>query len=162
MYKLSPLFGGGPMTLQDFRQVVGRYASVSLQDRVKIWARLICLQPILKAIDQHIPTTSGRLIDLGCGYGLVSLLVALRRNQRILGVEASPSRFAIANKAAHDLHHVTFQRGDIAQVHVQSGDAILLIDVLYIFSDEIQQQILTNCAHALNGIFQKGQIWRWR
>ena len=129
--------------------MVGRYASASLQERVKIWARLICLQPILKAIDQHIPTTSGRLIDLGCGHGLVSLLVASRRRQTILGIEMSPSRFAIAKKAAHDLSHVTFQHGDIAQMRIPLGDAILLIDVLFLFSDETQQRILANCAHAL-------------
>lgn len=150
LYRLSRLFGDGPMLRRDVRWLIRRYNHAPLWEQVKIWARLICLQPILKAIDEHVPATAERLVDLGSGYGLISLMVALRRNTRVLGIEASPVRFAIAEEAARDLAQVTFQCGDAAQMPVPSGDVLLLIDILSFFPDEIQRHILTACADSLN------------
>ena len=138
------------MTLQDVRWIINRFRSAPLREQVKIWARLMCLQPILKAMDQHIPVTSERLVDLGSGYGLISLIIELRRNATMLGIEASPVRLAIAKRAASNLGKVTFQRGDVAQMPIPSGDALLLIDILSFFSDETQRHILTACADSLN------------
>ena len=154
LYSLSHLFDQGPISPHDFGQVIERYASLPLRHQLQVWGRLICLQPILKAIDQHIPVTEGTIVDLGCGYGLVSLLVASCRNQAILGIEASPAQMAMAQRAGRGLQRVTFQCGNIAQMLIPPSAAILLIDVLYLFSDETQQQILTNCGQALipNGV----------
>ena len=68
----------------------------------------------------------------------------------MLGIEASPVRLAIAKRAASNLGKVTFQRGDVAQMPIPSGDALLLIDILSFFSDETQGHILTACADSLN------------
>ncbi|MCZ6681418.1 MAG: methyltransferase domain-containing protein [Candidatus Poribacteria bacterium] len=149
LHQLSHLFGDGPISLQDFRVLTERYASLPLIDQIQIWGRLICLQPILKAINRYIPTTDGVMVDLGCGYGLVSLLVASQRNQAILGIEASPSRLAIAQQAACGLQDVTFRCGDITQATVPPSAVILLIDVLFLFPDEVQRGVLTKCSHAL-------------
>lgn len=150
LYKLSHLFGDGPMVLRDVSWLINRYTHAPFREQVKVWARLICLQPILKAIDRYVPVTAERLVDLGSGYGLVSLIVGLRRNARILGIEASPARFAIAKEAARDLGQVTFQHGDVAQMPVPSGDALLLIDILSFFPGDTQRHILTACADSLN------------
>ncbi|MDE0184689.1 MAG: class I SAM-dependent methyltransferase [Candidatus Poribacteria bacterium] len=149
LYRLSYLFGEGPMALPDVRWLMNRYTHTAVRERVKIWARLICLQPILKAIDRHVPDTAERLVDLGSGYGLISLMAALRRKARILGIEASPVRVAIAKMAARELGQVTFQCGDVAQIPVPPGDALLLIDILSYFTDETQGQILAACADSL-------------
>ena len=138
------------MTLQDVRWLINRFRSAPFRDQLKIWARLICLQPILKAIDEHVMVASERSVDLGSGYGIVSLIMGLRRNARILGIEASPVRIAIAKEAARDLAQVTFQCGDVAQMPVPSGDALLLIDILSFFPDETQRHIVTACADSLN------------
>ena len=121
------------MTLQDVRWIINRFRSAPLREQVKIWARLMCLQPILKAMDRHVPVTSERLVDLGSGYGLISIIIGLRRNATMLGIEASPARLAIAKRAASNLGKVTFQRGDVAQMPIPSGDALLLIDILSFF-----------------------------
>ena len=142
------------MTAQDFRQTMDCYISLPLQNQLQIWARLLCLPPILKAVDEYIPMTSDRLLDLGCGYGLVSLLLGNRRKQEIVGIEASPLRFSIAQQATAGIEHVTIQHGDIVEAEIPLSDGILLIDVLCLFPDDIQQQILIKCASALanNGI----------
>ena len=117
---------------------------------MKVWARLICLKPVLKAIEQHVPLDAERLVDLGSGYGLVSALTALRRKSKILGIEASPSRLSIARQATtRHIQNVSFQQGDIAQIHLPPSDAILLIDVLCLFADDAQAHVLANCAKAL-------------
>ena len=117
---------------------------------MKVWARLICLKPVLKAIEQHVPLDAERLVDLGSGYGLVSALTALRRKSKILGIEASPSRLSIARQATtRHIQNVSFQQGDIAQIHLPPSDAILLIDVLCLFADDAQAHVLANCANAL-------------
>ena len=117
---------------------------------MQVWARLICLQPVLRAIEQHVPHFAERLIDLGSGYGLVSVLTAMRRGRAVLGIEASPSRFAIARQATTGhFPNVSFQQGDIAQISLPPSDAILLIDVLCLITDEAQAVVLENCANAL-------------
>ena len=117
---------------------------------MQVWARLICLQPVLRAIEQHVPHSAERLIDLGSGYGLVNTLIALRRECMILGIEASPSRLAIARQATTGhIPNVSFQQGDIAQISLPSSDAVLLIDVLCLLTDDTQAHVLENCANAL-------------
>lgn len=150
LYIASRSFGVGPLTRQDFRQVTQLYSSLPLTARMQVWARLICLQPVLEAIEQYVPLDAARLVDLGSGYGLVSALTALRRKNTILGIEASPSRLAIAQQAtAGRFQNVSFQYGDISQISLPPSDAILLIDVLCLFANDAQAHVLANCANAL-------------
>ncbi len=117
---------------------------------MQVWARLICLQPVMRAIEQHVPHSTERLIDLGSGYGLVSALTALRRDCIVIGIEASPPRLAIARHATtgHILN-VSFQQGDIAQISLPSSDVVLLVDVLCLFTGDAQAHVLENCADSL-------------
>jgi SAM-dependent methyltransferase len=149
LHRLSFLFGAGPLTLAEFRQLIDRYKFLPLQRQILVWARLICLQPIIKTLEQWMPSAPGRVADLGSGFGLVSLLVASRHNRPVWGVEASPSRAAISQQAAVNLKNVAFQSGDIVTTEIQPSGVILLIDVLSFFPDEIQQEILTRCGRAL-------------
>ena len=106
----------------------------------------------MRAIEQHVPHSAERLMDLGSGYGLVSVLTAMRRESTVLGIEASPSRLAIARQATTGhipLPQASFQQGDIAQISPPPSDAILLIDVLCLFADDVQARVLAICANAL-------------
>ncbi len=150
LHSVSCCFGEGPLTRQDFRLITQLYSSLPLTARMHVWARLICLQPVFKAIEQHVPLNAERLVDLGSGYGLVSALTALRRKTTILGIEASLSRVAIARQAsAGRIEHASFQHGDITQHSFPPCDALLLIDVLCLFADDTQAHVLENCANAL-------------
>lgn len=150
LHTASRWFGEGPLTRQDFRQITHLYSSLPLTAQLHVWARLICLQPVLRAIEQHVPHSAERLIDLGSGYGLVSVLTAMRLERTVLGIEASPSRLAIARQAVTGhFPNVSFRQGDIAQISLSPSDAILLIDVLCLFADDDQAHVLENCANAL-------------
>ena len=150
LHTASRWFGEGPLTRQDFREITQLYSSLPLTTQLQVWARLICLQPVIRAIEQRVPRSAERLIDLGSGYGLVSALTALRRESTILGIEASPSRLSIAEQAtAEHIPNVFFQQGDIAQISLPPSDAILLIDVLCLFANDAQAHVLANCGKAL-------------
>ncbi len=151
LHPASRWFGEGPLTRQDFRQITHLYSSLPLTAQLHVWARLICLQPVMRAIEQHVPHSAEWLVDLGSGYGLVSALTALRRESTVLGIEASSSRLAIARQATTGhIPQVSFQQGDIAQISPPPSDAILLIDVLCLFADDAQAHVLSNCANALS------------
>ena len=149
LYQVSRIFGDGPLTSQDCRQIIDSCSSLSFSDQMRVWTRLICLQPILKAINQHIPKTPGRIVDLGSGYGVLSWLLASSRKQEILGIEVSLPRLSIAQQITKDLPNLNFQHGDIANVTVEPSSTILLIDVLCLFPSETQQHILFSCANSL-------------
>ena len=168
LHAASRWFGEGPLTRQDFRQIPHLYSSLPLTAQMQVWARLICLQPVLRAIEQHVPHSAERLIDVGSGYGLVSVLTALRRESTILGIEASPTRLAIARQATTEhIPNLTFQQGDIAQISLPPSDALLLIDVLCLFADDAQAHVLDNCVNALSPggvvlIKDNSTIPRWK
>ena len=149
LYQVSRIFGDGPLTSQDCRQIIDSCSSLSFSDQMRVWTRLICLQPILKAINQHIPKAPGRIVDLGSGYGVLSWLLASSRKQEILGIEVSLPRLSIAQQITKDLPNLNFQHGDIANVTVEPSSTILLIDVLCLFPSETQQHILFSCANSL-------------
>ena len=149
LYQLSRIFGDGPLTSQDCQRIIDCCSSLSFSNQMRIWTRLICLQPILKAINQYVPKVPGRIIDLGSGYGVLSWLLASRRKQEILGIEVSLPRLSIAQQITKDLPNLNFQHGDIANVSVEPSSTILLIDVLCLFPNETQQHILSTCANKL-------------
>ena len=151
LHAASHCFGVGPLTRHEFRTITRLYSSLPLTAQMQVWARLICLQPVLRAIEQHVPHSAERLIDLGSGYGLVSVLTAMRRGRAVLGIEASPSRLAIARQAATGhIPNVSFRQGDIAQISLSPSDVLLLIDVLCLFTDGVQAHVLESCANALS------------
>lgn len=149
LYQLSRIFGEGPLTSQDCRRITDSCSSLSFSDQMRVWTRLICLQPILKAINQYIPTTPGRIVDLGSGYGVLSRLLASNRKQEILGIEVSLPRLSIAQQITKGIQNLTFQHGDIADIALEPSATILLIDVLCLFPSETQQHILFSCADNL-------------
>ena len=103
LYQLSRIFGDGPLTSQDCQRIIDCCSSLSFSNQMRVWTRLICLQPILKAINQYVPTVPGRIIDLGSGYGVLSRLLASSRKQEILGIEVSLPRLSIAQQITKDL-----------------------------------------------------------
>jgi SAM-dependent methyltransferase len=72
----------------------------SLYSRIRFQ---IIPRQILEAIEQHLPAR-GLVVDVGCGFGLFTLYLALRRPQcQFVGVELSAPRVAQATRAAEKL-----------------------------------------------------------
>ncbi|MBX7152201.1 class I SAM-dependent methyltransferase [bacterium] len=149
LYWISQLFGKGPLSRNDFQRIVDACSSQHSTDLVKIFGRLICLQPVMKAVEEHISEREGTVVDLGCGYGLIGILLSMRYRLSVIGMEASLSRLDAARQLSRGLAETRFEHGDIANIQIPPSTAILLVDVLCFFSDDVQKRIISACTESL-------------
>ena len=138
------------MPRREARRALGLYSSVSLRDRLAILARLIfCARPIMRVLEQHLPKR-GLMLDLGCGYGLISHLVSTEYPElAVIGVDASSHRIAVAKRGVGHRKNMEFRVGDVNEVQIPHCDAVMLIDILSMLPYETQERLLTRCYERL-------------
>lgn len=110
-----------------------------------------------------LPST-GRLLDLGCGRGILfSLLIAARRQAEageypagweppppgltFHGIEGRPKVAAAAREALGD--RAVIETGDLRESPLPAADAILLLDVLHYLPADDQRDLLARAVAAL-------------
>jgi len=102
-------------------------------------------------IEKQIPL-KGTVIDIGCGYGLLSNLLALRSEDRhVIGVDLSPRRIKIAQKTVNGRRNIKFYLSDITKLKVWRGgcNAVVASDFLHHISYESQEELLRSCYQTL-------------
>jgi predicted nicotinamide N-methyase len=80
-----------------------------------------------------IPTDAGRVVELGCGLGLPSL-VAARRGARVLAIDrhVAPLAFVRASARANDVTTLSVAAADFRDLALRAPvDLVLLAEVLY-------------------------------
>jgi len=96
-------------------------------------------------IASHVPL-SGKVLDLGSGFGILDIYLALSsRGRRIRGVDFSSRRVKIACAASNRIPNVSFQQSNLLGIDFTGNDCILLIDTLHYFPEPVQNEILENC-----------------
>lgn len=137
------------MNLLQIKTIVKSYEKSLLEDKLKIILRLLfCIKPIIKVIEDYLPK-QGLIIDLGCGYGIISNLIAGSCLQRkIIAVDLSSHRIDVA-KSCHN-ENITFINSDIRKFDIPNCDSILMIDILCMISFYDQLKILSRCYERLN------------
>ncbi|MEO8343831.1 MAG: methyltransferase domain-containing protein [Gallionella sp.] len=119
--------------------------------------------PVYRAIlKKGLLPNEGRLIDLGCGLGILSALLSEACNQHQMGnLDESPPtqnlkfhgvellgwKVAAARQALGD--RATIQQGDIRTFEFPDCSAVILLDVLLYLNAAEQQQILQRIARTL-------------
>lgn len=102
---------GNPYCLQDLEDLTFRFTPQAFvqnhpEQSLKIYQHICQL------------TTSGQknILDLYCGFGITSLLLA-RQGHQVTGIEVNPKaiEFAKANATANHLTSVKFERGDVEE-----------------------------------------------
>jgi 2-polyprenyl-3-methyl-5-hydroxy-6-metoxy-1,4-benzoquinol methylase len=97
---------------------------------------------------------AGRILELGCGHGVFSMLAAMESPSRsVLGLDVDEAKIGHARIAAARAR----QRGADVAVAVAPGgevpdgpwNGIVVVDVLYLLTRDQQQQTLQNCARRL-------------
>ncbi len=151
---------------QELLNILKLYPSLSPMDRLKILLRLIfCVRPILTVLDQNLPK-QGLILDLGCGYGVISHLIS-NINRKVIGIDVASHRIKVAKTSMDQKRNVEFYATDIREFQAPTCDAIIIIDVLYLFSYQDQEQILTKCYENLRNdgilaIKDSGKSPRWK
>ena len=123
------------------------FAGAGLPTRLHVLARtLTCpFTPLM----ERFPAT-GRLLDVGCGHGLLVHLLAKdpsRRHLRIHGIDHDAAKIAIARRAA--VAGVEFSTDRLRHFPESAFDAVAMVDVLYTVRQSAWGEILGGCARVL-------------
>lgn len=90
---------------------------------------------------EKIVSKKGKIIDLGCGDGLLANYLALKSDQRqLLGVDKNLQRLKSADKGLKNTHFIT---GDVLRTKIATSDSILMVHLLHHLSSfETQETII--------------------
>jgi 2-polyprenyl-3-methyl-5-hydroxy-6-metoxy-1,4-benzoquinol methylase len=127
--------------------VLDRYSRESLGTRFYLAVRRVLLS--LPAVEQCLPT-HGRILDAGCGYGLVSIYAAIRGpGRQVRGIDIDASRIEVARRVSAGVPNLSFDVVDLVALKAASVDAVILIDTLHYFDRRTQIELLRACRRAL-------------
>ena len=142
---------------ESYREIVDtiviRYADVSIRDAEAARARLLHdpIYPFL--IQEDVLGSGARVLDLGCGRGLVGVLVGLftraSETRRYLGVDRCDRYIRAARQALEDVPGCTVQTLDLRDFDPPAADVVVLDDVLRFLPFTAQDALLRRLARAL-------------
>ena len=126
-----------PRTQVPHRDAIARVVSAYSDRIVRMYSRArfqIFRQRFLEEIGQYLPH-EGRVLDIGCGFGLFALYFATRSSGRsVRGIDLSARRIETAREAAAGLgaSNATFMVGDARAIErLEPFDAVYLLDVVH-------------------------------
>lgn len=109
----------------------------------------VALEKSYQEFDDLLPR-SGRIYDLGCGYGFLDyFLHAKSSNRTIIGVDYDGEKITVANQSYLKNNHLTFIESDVMKVNVQEADAVVILDVLHYLSAANQQSLIRSSYEGL-------------
>ncbi|MDD5223255.1 MAG: methyltransferase domain-containing protein [bacterium] len=131
-FRAEPVTAGSP---RHHRLVRERYAR--LTPYVRLFARFkLKFDPMFPRLADFVPP-SGRLLDVGCGYGVqAAWLLTLRPGLSVVGLDPDPDRARVTRRVAG-------RRGEIfegAAPNLPAAsapfDGVLLVDIIHYLTDE--------------------------
>jgi len=94
---------------------------------------------------------SGRITDIGCGYGFMSYMLGFLSEDRLItGIDYDEDKIAIANNCPSKTGQFNFMRGDITKMDFGQADAFIISDVLHYFPPAEQKNLLHKCVTSLS------------
>lgn len=130
------------------------YAAAPVSTRCFLWLRQIVTP--YEAIAASLPP-EGRVLDLGCGHGLLAFTAAIARSGRdVVGVDHDLQRILLARAALKRLQihaNLRFEVADLTQTvgSLPSGSlsGIAMIDMLHYFDPDAQESLVRNAQRVL-------------
>lgn len=148
------------------RRVRSLYRGASLPVRAHVAVRwATCPFP---AVAAQLPT-SGRLLEVGCGHGLLALYLALGSPDReVVGIDVDEDKLGSARAAAAGAGlRATFEAVVGAGLPDGPWAGIAIVDVLYLLAADEQRALLRSCAQALSpggvlAVKEMALVPRWK
>jgi len=143
-----------PRAAQTFEapEVFGRHAirkiarALPLFERAYAEVRFSILRPKLLSVMDLLLPEEGRILDVGCGFGLFAAYFGQTdRRRRIVGVDPNARRIDLARRVAGSLglDQHTFHVGDVRDVALQGVfDAVYILDVMHHIPEADQRSVL--------------------
>jgi 2-polyprenyl-6-hydroxyphenyl methylase/3-demethylubiquinone-9 3-methyltransferase len=127
------------------RRALKLYAPLPWAERLLIRARLSSAP--LNQLSARAP--AGKILDLGCGHGLLAALLALDRPDReVIGVDPDERKIKWARTGPGSLPNVAFRVGvveDLSPEFDGFADAVAVADVLYLLPVEQWARFVRSC-----------------
>lgn len=107
----------------------------------------------VEVVHRAVPNR-GRVLEVGCGHGLVSAYLALAAPDRaVTGVDIDDRKIEVAAAACANLRdneaQLSFRHEPAGDVPPGPWDAIVIVDVLYLLSRSAEQALLGACVAQL-------------
>ncbi len=141
-----------PSFAPDAPEIYGRGAIAKIVralppvERAYSIARFSILRPKLLSVMDLLLPEEGRILDVGCGFGLFAAYFGQTQpRRRIVGVDPAARRVELARKVAASLalRDHTFVVGDVRDAAIEGTfDAIYVLDVMHHLPAEDQAQVL--------------------
>ena len=88
----------------------------------------------------------GSVLDIGCGYGLISFMLALTGPGRMIhGLDYDPEKIAVASNGFLKRDNLSFTCTDVMDYPMAQYTAFLLSDVLHYLPGDRQEELLNRC-----------------
>lgn len=98
----------------------------------------------------HVPSR-GTIVDVGCGYGLLSNFLALTSQERdVIGIDLSPRRIGVAQRTVEERRNIKFLLQDANYLKLEKCDVFLVSDFLHHISYQHQEELLAVCYQKLS------------
>jgi 2-polyprenyl-6-hydroxyphenyl methylase/3-demethylubiquinone-9 3-methyltransferase len=128
----------------DLTAALSRFDSLPLGERLHVRARAYSCP--LDAVAAEVP--SGRIVDLGCGHGLLSVLLAGRADREVKGIDHDERKIALA-RSLRPRPNLSFAAASIDAEPQGSLDAVVIVDVLYLVRRDGWAPLLRSCVSRL-------------
>jgi 2-polyprenyl-3-methyl-5-hydroxy-6-metoxy-1,4-benzoquinol methylase len=124
------------------------YENEPWSQRLHVWVRARSCP--FDAVADHVPA-AGRILDIGCGHGLFSLLLAQRPNRQVVGVDIDAEKVEVARRAGirAGLGNVEFDVVPSDFSPTIGWEGICLVDVLYLLGVDEGRRLVRGAAAAL-------------
>ena len=126
--------------------LASRYNTIpGISLRTKLFLHLRWWLTPYERMAAYVPT-SGKVLDVGCGHGLLAMEMALSEpNRTVLATDHDVARIDLAKQAANSgkgIPNLTFEVSTGSPVSDGTFNAIMMIDFLHYFSPEQQDAMI--------------------
>ena len=117
----------------------------TLPASVRFHTRVRALTCPMEAVASRLPE-SGRLLDVGCGHGLLSHEAALLHpGLEVLGIDPSAEKIRWAEKSGAGSSRARFRTARLEEVAEEGFDAVAVLDVIYLVPRSGWPAFLSGC-----------------